>query len=114
MEALQQANNVRLARADLKRAVKAGEVKVAEVLLGEIPDWLRGMTVEALCLSIRRFPRRQYQRFILRNGITPTAVVGNLTRRQRIALGNELADWETSRTERRRQRAQLRREGEAV
>jgi hypothetical protein len=101
MEALERANVVRLARAELKRHIKAGDVLVAEVLLGEVPDWLEAMPVEELCNSIRRFQRKQFEQLAFAVPFGLFATVGKLTSRQLSALGNTLAEWETAAVERR-------------
>lgn len=108
MRALQRANEVRLARVELKRAVKAREVMVGEILLADIPDWLEGMRLEELCNAIPQFSWRHFQRLCQRNLVRLTAAVGDLTARKRAVLTADLADYEVeaeARRARRRHRA---------
>jgi hypothetical protein len=108
MEALERANTVRLARAKLKRDIKAREVMVAEVLAGEIPDWLRTMRLEELCNAIPRYSWRHFQRLMQKNQARLTATVGDLTWRKRQAIAFDLAAFEVeaeTRRARRRSRA---------
>ena len=96
MEALERANLVRRARAELKRAIKAREVLVAEVLLGELPDWLEGMSLEELCLAIPRFATGRFHALMRRTATKPTCQISDLTARKRCELGEELAVWESA------------------
>lgn len=101
LEALERANEIRFARAELKRALKEGNVGGAEVLLGQIPEWLRAMRLEEFCRAIPRFSRRSYQRVMQEVGAGLTLTIGGLTSRQRTALGEALAVWEIEAAERR-------------
>jgi hypothetical protein len=94
MEALERANVVRFARAELKRDLKAGHVLATEVLLSEIPDWLESMPVEKLILSTPHFPRRVYHRLMYAAAAGLGSTVGSLTERQRRVLGDRVGDWE--------------------
>ena len=105
LEALERANVVRIARAELKRAIKAGEVGGAEVLLGEIPDWLEQLRVEDLCRSVPRFSWRSFQRLMQEAQAGLTQTVGGLTARQQKAIGEGMAEWELAAQERRRARS---------
>lgn len=105
LEALERANVVRIARAELKLAIKRGEVRAAEVVLGEIPDWLEQLRVEDLCRAVPRFSWRAYQQLMqgAQSGLTLT--LGDLTTRQRGAIGEGLAEWEIAAEDRRRARS---------
>lgn len=94
MAALQRANFVRFSRVELKKAVKSGEVMVAEVLLGDVPDWLETIRVEELCNAIPRFGWRHFQRVMQRTHTKLSATVGDLTQRKQVVLGEALAEWE--------------------
>jgi hypothetical protein len=100
LEALERANEVRFARLDLKRAIKAREVLASEVLLSHIPDWLEGMRVEELILAAPRMQRRVFHRAMNANHIRLTARVGDLTPRKRHALADRIAEWESRRLDR--------------
>lgn len=111
MEALQRANEVRWARAELKRAVKAREVMVAEILAGDIPDWLEALPLEELMNAIPGFSWRVSQRLRQESMVSLTATMGGLTKRQLRDLGGALADWEAAAQQR---RARPRRRGASV
>ncbi len=85
MRALRRANEVRLARAELKRRVAAGEVSAAEVILG--CPWEAGsMPVADLLTSQRRWGATRCRRLLAGIPITETKAIGALTDRQRLAL----------------------------
>lgn len=101
LEALERANVVRIARAELKRAVKAGDVMAAEVLLAEVPDWLEQLPLEELCNAIPRFGWRHYQRLMQETHTGLTATIRQLTPRKRKEVAEGLAEWEAAAAERR-------------
>ena len=85
MQALQKANEVRLARAGLKRRVANGEVTVAEVLLGD--HWeAENMTISDLLMSQRRWGYTRCRKLLLQVPVTENKTVGTMTERQRRAL----------------------------
>lgn len=93
MAALGLANEVRIARSQLKRDIRAGKVTAAEVvLLSPTPDWLQRMRVEQLILSAFGFKRRTCQRILLRSRVTPATTMGSLTSAQREMLVAELCE----------------------
>ena len=63
MRALERANQVRLARAELKRRIALGEVDVAEVIL-ECPWEADSMAVADLLVSQRRWGQTRCRRFL--------------------------------------------------
>lgn len=85
MRALQRANEVRLARAELKRRVTEGEIAAAEVIL-TCPWEAASMTVADLLLSQRRWGTTRCRKFLTGAGIPETKTVGSMTDRQRRAL----------------------------
>ncbi|MDQ3850276.1 MAG: hypothetical protein M3296_06645 [Actinomycetota bacterium] len=85
MQALQRANQVRLARADLKRRIADGEVSVGQVLL-TCPWEAASMTIADLLLSQHRWGHARSRKFLGGIGIPETKTVGSLTDRQRHAL----------------------------
>jgi hypothetical protein len=85
MQALQRANEVRLARAELKRRIAAGEVSAAEVIL-DCPWEAASMPVADLLTSQRRWGATRCRRLLAGIPITETKPVGTLTDRQRQAL----------------------------
>jgi hypothetical protein len=99
--ALESANRSRRAQADLKLAIKAGEVLVAEVLMADTPDWLQNMSLEKLALAIPRLGLTRYRRIIHRAGDARQSVkIGALTDRQRDILAGVFADWECAQRDR--------------
>ena len=89
MQALAQANRVRLARAELKRRVADGELSVADVLL-DVPWQAESMTIADLLMSQHRWGRTRCRRFL--NGIqmSETKTIGTMTERQRRVLAARL------------------------
>ena len=85
MRALRRANEIRLARADLKRGVATGEVDVADVLL-DCPVEAESMTVADLLMSQRRWGQTRCRRFLGQVPITERKTIGSLTDRQRREL----------------------------
>ena len=89
MRALQQANRVRLARAELKRQVGDGERSVANVVL-ECPWEAESMSIADLLMSQHRWGRTRCRRFLASIPMSETKTVGSMTERQRRALGARL------------------------
>ena len=85
MRALQRANEIRLARADLKRGVAIGEVDVAEVIV-DCPTEAESMTVADLLMSQRRWGQTRCRRFLAQVPISERKTIGSLTDRQRREL----------------------------
>jgi hypothetical protein len=85
LKALEQANRVRLARAELKRQVAAEEITAAEVVLG--CRWeAESMELSDLLMSQRRWGRARCRRLLLSLGLPENKHIGTLTPRQRRAL----------------------------
>lgn len=85
MQALERANQVRLARAALKRSVTDGRTTVGAVILA-CPWEAASMTIVELLLSQRRWGSTRCSRFLAELGITETKTVGAMTERQRSLL----------------------------
>ena len=96
LRALERANEIRLARAAIKRRIALGEVSAAEVLL-ECPDAATSWPVGELLMSQHRWGTTRCRKFLSRNQITETKSVGSLTDRQRRVLAGSLQDPSTSR-----------------
>ena len=89
LRALVRANEVRLARAELKRRIATGAVSAAEVILtcpAEAASW----SVGELLMSQRRWGSARCHRFLSPNQIVETKPVGQLTQRQRRLLASAL------------------------
>ena len=89
MRALAHANEIRLARAALKRSIAAGEVEAAEVVR-ECPSEVESMTVGELLRSQRRWGRTRARKFLFSLALNENRELGRLTARQRDVLASEL------------------------
>ena len=85
LRALEHANRVRLARADLKRRIAAQQVSAAEVVLN-CPWEAASMEISDVLMAQRRWGRARCRRLLLSLGLTENKQVGTLTARQRQAL----------------------------
>ena len=90
LRALQHANRVRLARAELKRKVASQKVSAAEVVLA-CPWEAESMEISDLLMSQRRWGRARCRRLLLSLGLPENKQLGTLTPRQREALAALLA-----------------------
>jgi hypothetical protein len=90
LRALEHANRVRLARAELKRRIAAGDVCVPDVVL-ECPWEARSMELSELLMSQKRWGRERCRRLLLALGIPENKQVATLTERQRVALASMLS-----------------------
>jgi len=101
LRALERANAVRLARAELKRRVAEGEVSAAEVILTS-PWEADSMTVSDLLTSQRRWGHTRCRKFLQAIPMSENKTIGSMTDRQRRALaqllgaGTDLLDRETA------------------
>ena len=89
MQALQRANEVRLARAGLKRRVASGELGVAEVLLGAYWE-AENMTISDLLMSQRRWGHTRCRKLLMQVPVSENKTVGSMTERQKRALAQLL------------------------
>lgn len=89
LQALQRANRVRLARAELKRRIADGELSAAEVILSS-PWEARSMAIGDVLMSQRRWGGTRCRKFLAMFRITETKTIGSLTERQRRALAAQL------------------------
>ena len=90
MRALQRANLVRLARAELKRSIARGDVAAAEVIR-DCPWETESMTISELLTSQRRWGRTRARKFLMPLSLNENKQLGTLTPRQRMLLSAELA-----------------------
>lgn len=90
LRALERANAVRLARAELKRRVAAGDLSVAEVVLS-CPWEAESMTIADLLTSQRRWGHTRCRRFLQAIPLTESKTLGSMTDRQRRAVADQLA-----------------------
>jgi hypothetical protein len=85
LRALEYANRVRLARARMKRRIAAGELSVAEIVLG-CPWQAHSMSISDLLMSQKRWGRTRCRRLLVSLGVPENKQIGTLTERQRLAL----------------------------
>ena len=89
LRALERANEIRLARAELKRRVAYGAVSAAEVILTP-PQEASSWAIGELLMSQRRWGSTRCRKFLVRNQISETKAIGALTDRQRRLLAGQL------------------------
>ncbi|MBA2637360.1 MAG: hypothetical protein H0U79_03905 [Solirubrobacterales bacterium] len=85
MRALARANEVRLARADLKRRVAGGQLPAADVVRA-CPAEAEGMAIADLLASQRRWGHNRARRFLADVPLSETKTLGSMTERQRREL----------------------------
>jgi hypothetical protein len=85
MEALARANEVRLARAALKREISAGHRNITEVIT-ESPWEAESMSLSELLCSQRRWGRARSRKLLSSTALSEGKRVGSLTERQRRVL----------------------------
>jgi len=90
MQALERANLVRLARAELKRAIGRGDLDASEVVR-DCPWETESMTISELLTSQRRWGRTRARKFLTPLSLNENKQLGTLTSRQRRLLSTELA-----------------------
>jgi hypothetical protein len=93
MRALERANKIRLARAELKRRVASGKIDVAEVIL-YCPSEAERMAVADLLASQRRWGQTRCRKLLAQVPMSETKTVGSMTDRQRHALSAMLTTAE--------------------
>jgi hypothetical protein len=89
MRALERANEVRLARAELKHRVAFGKIDVAEVIL-YCPWEAHSMAVADLLISQRRWGQTRCRKLLAEIPMSEKKTVGSMTDRQRRALAARL------------------------
>jgi hypothetical protein len=98
LQALERANQVRLARAELKRRVAAGQMTAAEIVLACPPE-AEGMAISDLLMSQRRWGRTRCRKFLATIPLTENKTIGSMTDRQRHAFATTLPACAASRRE---------------
>ena len=89
MQALARANEVRLARAALKREVAAGNRSALDVVL-DCPWEARSMCISELLSAQRRWGKARSRKLIQHAGLKETKELGSMTERQRRVLASAL------------------------
>ena len=90
LRALERANMVRLARAELKRQVAGEEIAASQVIL-DCPWEAASMSISDLLMCQRRWGRARCRRLLVSMGVPENKQIGTLTERQRSALAAVLA-----------------------
>ncbi len=85
MEALARANEVRLARAALKREISAGHRSITEVIM-ESPWEVESMSLGELLCAQRRWGRARSRKLLSSTSLSEGKRIGTLTERQRRIL----------------------------
>lgn len=85
MTALQEANDIRFERAQLKREINEGKVTVADVLETE-PYFCDSMRVLELLCAQKRWGNVRAWKAMKQAGLGWTCKIGSVTKRQRNAL----------------------------
>ena len=85
MEALQRANDIRTRRAQLKRDLKAGRVRIHDLLL-EPPTYVETAKVFDMLLAVPKYGRVKVNKVLVQCRISPSKTIGGLSQRQRTEL----------------------------
>jgi hypothetical protein len=89
LQALARANEVRLARAGLKRRIAQGQISAADVIIA-CPEAASSWSVGELLMTQRRWGVMKCRKFLARNQISEIKTIGKLTDRQRRLLAEQL------------------------
>jgi hypothetical protein len=90
LRALQRANQIRLARAEIKRRVAFGELNVIDVLLSGVEE-IETMEIAELLTSQRRWGHTRARRFLAAIPMTESKAIGSMTERQLATLASMLS-----------------------
>lgn len=85
LRALEHANKVRLARAELKRRIAAGDLSAADVVQN-CPWEAESMSISDVLICQKRWGRARCRRLLMAIGIPENKCVGTLTDRQRAVV----------------------------
>jgi hypothetical protein len=85
MDALRRANDVRVRRAQLKKDLKEGRVRI-EQILGNPPEYVSTAKVIDILMAVPKFGRVKAARFLNTCRISQSKTVGGLSDRQRAEL----------------------------
>ena len=85
IKALRRANEIRTARAQLKRDMKAGKVKI-EALLADPPEYVMSAKAFDMILAVPKYGRVKANKILTSCRISPSKTIGGLSERQRAEL----------------------------
>ena len=89
LRALAQANEVRTARAELKKELASGKIELVQIL-ADPPPWMRTARVRDVLLVLPKIGSVRAARILGQCGIAHSKTLGGLTERQRGELINFL------------------------
>jgi hypothetical protein len=89
MEALKRANDIRSARARLKKDLKAGSANIHSLLL-DPPEYVETAKVFDMLLAVPKYGRVKTNRILNQCRISPSKTIGGLSERQRGELVAQL------------------------
>src|SRR5215212_419520 len=85
LRALRRANEIRSARAQLKRDLKAGKVKI-ETLLLDPPEYVMSAKAFDMILAVPKYGRVKANKILGQCRISPSKTISGLSERQRAEL----------------------------
>ena len=85
MEALKRANDIRVRRAQLKKDLKDGRVRIEEII-DDPPAYVETAKVFDILMAVPKFGRVKASRFLTQCRISQSKTVGGLSERQRAEL----------------------------
>jgi hypothetical protein len=85
MRALNKANEIRTARAQLKRDLKAGKMKIEKLLL-DPPEYVLSAKAFDMILAVPKYGRVKANKILSQCRISPSKTIGGLSERQRAEL----------------------------
>lgn len=91
MDALDEANRVRLKRAELKRSVRSGATDVTDVLRNP-PDFAQRMPIGQLLRAQHRWGRKRALKILMLEGVSELRWLENIPTRQREALARRIEE----------------------
>jgi hypothetical protein len=89
MEALKRANDIRTARAKLKKDLKANRANIHAILL-DPPEYVMTAKVFDMLLAVPKYGRVKTNRILNQCRISPSKTIGGLSERQRTELVSQL------------------------
>jgi hypothetical protein len=87
LRALRLANEIRSARAQLKKELASGKIELAQIL-AQPPEYVRTARVRDVLLALPKIGSVKAGRILADCGIAPSKTLGGLTERQRTELMN--------------------------
>jgi len=85
LEALERANEVRKKRAQIKRELKAGRIRI-ETLLQNPPSCVETAKAYDILLAIPKYGRVKTNKVLVQCRVSPSKTIGDLSQRQRTEL----------------------------